>query len=96
MRGLTFFGRSALTSPLLPRLARQYDADIYPARCISLPGGRYRLQLFEKVDLPRTAKGKVDINASCQLLNDIVEGWVREYPDQWMWFHKRWKREKNR
>ena len=93
---VTFFGRSALTSPLLPRLARQYDADIYPARCIRLPGGRYRLQLFEKVDLPRTAKGKVDINASCQLLNDIVEGWVREYPDQWMWFHKRWKREKNR
>ena len=90
---VNFFGHSASTSPLLPRLARQFDADIYPARCIRLPGGRYRLQLFDKIELPKTPQGKVDIDASCQLLNDIVEGWVREYPDQWMWFHKRWKRE---
>ena len=86
-----FFGRRASTSPLLPRLARQFDADIYPARCIRLPGGRFRLQLFDKIELPRNAKDKIDIDASCQKLNDIVEGWIREYPDQWMWFHKRWK-----
>lgn len=92
---VSFFGHPALTSPLLPRLARQFDADIYPARCIRLPGGRYRLQLFDKIELPRTVKGKIDIDASCQKLNDIVETWVREYPDQWMWFHKRWKREKS-
>lgn len=88
---MNFFGRKAMTSPLLPRLARQFDAEIYPARCIRLPGGRFRLQLFDKIELPRTSKGKIDIDASCQKLNDIVEGWVREYPDQWMWFHKRWK-----
>ena len=88
---VNFFGKPALTSPLLPRLARQFETDIYPARCIRLPSGRFRLQLFEKVELPRTANGKVDIDASCQMMNDIVEGWVREYPDQWMWFHKRWK-----
>jgi Kdo2-lipid IVA lauroyltransferase/acyltransferase len=87
-----FFGRTALTSPLLPRLVRQFEADVYPARCIRLPGGRFRLQLYDKIELPKTSAGKIDIDASCQLLNDIVEGWVREYPDQWMWFHKRWKR----
>lgn len=86
-----FFGRKAMTSPLLPRLARQFEADIYPARCIRLPGGRFRLQLFDKIELPRNAKGKIDIDASCQMLNATVEGWIREYPDQWMWFHKRWK-----
>jgi Kdo2-lipid IVA lauroyltransferase/acyltransferase len=86
-----FFGRAALTSPLLPRLARQFDADIYPARCIRLPDGRFRLHLQERIDLPKTPAGKIDIEASAQLLNSIVEGWVREYPDQWMWFHKRWK-----
>jgi Kdo2-lipid IVA lauroyltransferase/acyltransferase len=86
-----FFGRKASTSPLLPRLARQFDADIYPARCIRLPDGRFKLQLSNKIVLPRTTNGKIDIDASCQMLNDIVEGWVREYPDQWMWFHKRWK-----
>ncbi|MGB8817839.1 MAG: lipid A biosynthesis lauroyl acyltransferase [Rhizobiaceae bacterium] len=86
-----FFGQKCPTSPLLPRLARQFDCDIYPTRCIRLPGGGYRLQLMEKIELPRNDKGKIDIEASCQMLNDIAEGWIREYPDQWMWFHKRWK-----
>ncbi len=86
-----FFGRTALTSPLLPRLTRQFDADIYPARCVRLPHGRFRLVLQDRIELPRLANGKIDIDASAQLLNTIVEDWVREYPDQWMWFHKRWK-----
>ncbi|KXF76934.1 lipid A biosynthesis lauroyl acyltransferase [Paramesorhizobium deserti] len=86
----TFFGRPVKTNPLLAKLARQFDCDVYPARCIRLPGGRYRLELYERMDLPRDAKGQVDVDATAQLLNDTVEGWVRQYPGQWMWFHKRW------
>jgi Kdo2-lipid IVA lauroyltransferase/acyltransferase len=86
-----FFGRAVGTNPLLPKLARQFDAEIYPARCIRLPHGRYKLHLENRIDLPRNEKGQIDVNASCQLLNDIVERWVREYPGQWMWFHKRWQ-----
>jgi len=85
-----FFGRECLTNPLLPKLARQYDCDVYPARCIRLPGGRYRLVVEDKVSLPRDKDGVIDIAASAQLLNDTVERWVREDPGQWMWFHKRW------
>jgi KDO2-lipid IV(A) lauroyltransferase len=86
----TFFGRECETSPLVPKLARQYDCDVYPARCIRLPGNRFRLELEPRLELPRDTKGEVDVAASAQLLNDIVERWVREYPGQWMWFHKRW------
>jgi len=78
------------TNPLLAKLARQYDCDVYPARCIRLPGGRYRLELYERMELPRDDKGEIDVAATAQLLNDTVETWVREYPGQWMWFHKRW------
>jgi Kdo2-lipid IVA lauroyltransferase/acyltransferase len=87
-----FFGRPVGTNPLLPKLARQFDAKIHPTRCIRLPGGRFRLVLEPEIALPRNAKGQIDITASCQMLNDIVEAWVREYPGQWMWFHKRWER----
>jgi KDO2-lipid IV(A) lauroyltransferase len=87
----TFFERPCLTSPLLPRLARQYNADIFPARCIRLPNNRYRLELFEKLVPPRDASGEIDAEALCQMMNDVVEGWVREYPGQWMWFHRRWE-----
>jgi KDO2-lipid IV(A) lauroyltransferase len=87
-----FFGRPVGTNPLLPKLARQFDAKIHPARCIRLPGGRFRLVLEPEIYLPRGENGQVQIGASCQMLNDIVEAWVREYPGQWMWFHKRWQR----
>lgn len=86
----TFFGRPVKTNPLLAKLARQYDCDVYPARCIRLPGGRFRLELYERMELPRDKSGQVDIEQTAQLLNDTVEEWVREYPGQWMWFHKRW------
>jgi KDO2-lipid IV(A) lauroyltransferase len=94
-----FFGRECETSPLLPKLARQYDCDVYPARCVRLPGNRFRLEIEEKIELPRDGDGKVEVIAAAQLLNDVVERWVREDPGQWMWFHKRWglmKRERRR
>ena len=92
MHGLptTFFGRACETSPLLPKLARQFDCDVYPARCIRLPGNRFRLEIEDRLELPRDADGTVDTAATAQLLNDVVERWVREDPGQWMWFHKRW------
>lgn len=85
-----FFDRPVLTNPLLAKLARQFDCDVYPARATRLSGTRHRLTLYDKIELPRDAGGKVDVQATSQLLNDIVEGWVREDPGQWMWFHKRW------
>jgi Kdo2-lipid IVA lauroyltransferase/acyltransferase len=92
----TFFRRPALTNPLLAKLARQYDCDVYPARATRLAGGRHRLTLYDKLELPRAANGEVDVQATSQLLNDVVEGWVREDPGQWMWFHKRWAMPPNR
>jgi len=87
----TFFGRPCESSPLLPKLVRQYECDVYPARCIRLPDNRFRLVIEPKLDIPRTEAGRVDLHATAQLLNDVVERWVREDPGQWMWFHKRWK-----
>lgn len=86
----TFFGHDVITNPLLAKLARQYKCEVFPARCIRLPHGRFRLELQEAITLPKNDKGEVDITATSQLLNDTVEQWVREYPGQWQWFHDRW------
>jgi KDO2-lipid IV(A) lauroyltransferase len=85
-----FFGHKVKTSPLLAKLARQYECDVFPARSIRLPDGRFRLELEPSMTLPRNDKGDIDINATSQVLNDKVEEWVREYPGQWQWFHDRW------
>jgi KDO2-lipid IV(A) lauroyltransferase len=86
-----FFGRECETSPLVARLARHFDCDVYPAHCIRLPGNRFRIELHEKLELPRGGAGAIDVQRTTQLLTDVVEGWVRETPGQWMWFHKRWE-----
>ncbi|PZO77810.1 MAG: lipid A biosynthesis lauroyl acyltransferase [Mesorhizobium amorphae] len=86
----TFFGLPCETSPLLAKLARHHDCDVYPARSIRLADNRYRLVIEEKLDLPRLPSGALNTSATTQLLNDTVERWVREEPAQWMWFHKRW------
>ncbi|UWU30670.1 lipid A biosynthesis lauroyl acyltransferase [Rhizobium sp. WSM1274] len=87
----TFFGREVKTNPLLPKLVRQFDCEVYPARCIRLPRNRYRLEIEPRLDMPRDAVGNLDLPAAAQLLNDKVESWVREYPDQWLWYHDRWQ-----
>ena len=87
----TFFGRPVRTNPLLAKLVRQFDAEVYPARCVRLPGNRYRLEIEPRVDVPRDQNGNVDVQATAQMLNDKVEGWVRENPEQWLWYHDRWQ-----
>jgi len=86
----SFFGHDVQTNPLLAKLVRQYDCDVYPARSIRLPDGRHRLEVEPAIDIPRRADGSVDVTATAQALNDKVESWVREYPGQWQWFHDRW------
>jgi KDO2-lipid IV(A) lauroyltransferase len=86
-----FFGRPAASNPLIARLARRFDCPVHGARAIRLPGGRFRLELTESVTLPRDASGRVDVAAATALMNRIIEGWVREYPGQWLWMHRRWR-----
>jgi len=88
---IEFFGRKARANPLLPKLARQFNCPIYPARCIRLPEGRFRIELQKAITLPRNDKGEIDVAASTQMINSIVEDWVREYPAQWLWLHNRWR-----
>lgn len=86
-----FFGQDVLTSPLLAKLVRQYNCDVYPSRSIRLPNGRFRLEIEPAIKIPHKSDGSVDIQATGQVLNDKVEEWAREYPGQWQWFHDRWR-----
>lgn len=86
----SFFGGTVQTNPLLAKLVRQFGCEVYPARCIRLPGNRYRLEIEPRMDIPYDAKGNLDVTATAQLLNDKVESWVREHPEQWLWYHDRW------
>ncbi|MBR0696441.1 lipid A biosynthesis lauroyl acyltransferase [Bradyrhizobium lablabi] len=88
---VTFFGRKTTANPLLARLRRQVDCPIHGTRIIRLPDGRFRGEVSEEVKPVFDASGEVDIPGTMQAVTDVVEGWVREYPDQWLWLHRRWR-----
>jgi KDO2-lipid IV(A) lauroyltransferase len=43
------------------------------------------------LDLPRDAEGKIDVYGATAKITSVVEGWVREHPEQWLWQHNRWR-----
>lgn len=85
-----FFGKDAPSNPLLAKLARRYNCPVHGARTVRLPNGRFRLEITDELDLPRNEDGDIDIRGTTALVNKIVEDWVREYPEQWLWIHRRW------
>ena len=88
---VSFFGRPCKVSPTLARLARRYDCPVYGVRVVRLPNRRFFLTATGPLDLPRDAEGLIDIPAATQAVNTVVEGWVREHPGQWLWFHRKWR-----
>ena len=86
-----FFGRPALSNPLAAKLARQFDCPVYGARAIRLSGDRIQLELTPPIALPRDREGRIDVPAATARMTEIVEDWVREHPEQWFWFHDRWR-----
>jgi len=86
-----FFGEKTLSSPLLAKLVRQFDCPVFPARCVRLPDNRFRIVIETEVPRHYDEKGKLDTKRLTQDVCDRVENWVREYPEQWLWLHKRWR-----
>jgi Kdo2-lipid IVA lauroyltransferase/acyltransferase len=88
---IDFFGRRCTAGTLIARLARQFECPIHGIRAIRLPAHRFRVEFTEPIVPPRAADGRIDVAATTQLINAIIEGWVREYPLQWLWMHRRWR-----
>jgi KDO2-lipid IV(A) lauroyltransferase len=88
---VTFFGRKTRANPMLARLLRQIECPVHGVRIIRLPGHRFRAELSEEVKPVRDAAGQIDIKGTMQAVTSVIEGWIYEYPDQWLWLHRRWR-----
>jgi Kdo2-lipid IVA lauroyltransferase/acyltransferase len=88
---VTFFGRKTRANPTLARLLRQVECPVHGVRIIRLPGHRFRAELSEEVKPVRDANGEIDIQGTMQAVTSVIEGWIREYPEQWLWLHRRWR-----
>ncbi len=89
---VNFFGIPACTASGLARIALRTDAAVVPGFTIWDPVLRkYRLRFDPAVNLVRTGNDEADIVTNTQIFTKIIEDYVRRYPDQWLWVHRRWK-----
>jgi KDO2-lipid IV(A) lauroyltransferase len=88
---ITFFGRRCRANPAIARLARHFDCPVVGVRVIRRQDGGFTIDGVGPLDLPRDLDGRVDVAPATQMMNSIIEGWVREHPGQWLWFHRRWR-----
>jgi Kdo2-lipid IVA lauroyltransferase/acyltransferase len=89
---VNFFGVPASTSSGLARLALRTDAAVVPGFLLwDASRRKYRLRFEPAVELSRTSNEEADVRENTQRFTRVIEDFIREHPDQWLWVHKRWK-----
>jgi KDO2-lipid IV(A) lauroyltransferase len=86
-----FFGEWACTNAGLALLALKTGAAVLPGFNIRQPDGRYRLVIEPEISLVRTGDREHDVQANTELFTGVIERYVRQNPEQWLWLHQRWK-----
>ena len=87
-----YFGHQACTASGIARIAMKTDAAVVPAFTIWDSGiGKYRIHFEPAVPHANTGDTEADVVTNTQTLTKVIEQFVRKYPDQWLWVHRRWK-----
>ena len=86
-----FFGRPAATTTAVAALAVKTRCPIVAGYTLLRPDGRYRLVYTPPIEWTPTGDREQDIARLTQKLTHLIESWVREAPEQWLWIHRRWK-----
>jgi Kdo2-lipid IVA lauroyltransferase/acyltransferase len=85
-----FFNRPAATTSALAALALRTGAPVVPVFALPQPGGRFRMVYEHAVDPPPEDTPDA-IRAFTQRCTDVLEMYVRRYPELWLWMHRRWR-----
>ena len=87
-----FFGIDACTGTGPAHIARRTGAAVLPGFMFwESDERRYVLRFGPEVEMPHTDDVAADILEGTQRCTSVLESWVRRYPDQWLWIHRRWK-----
>jgi KDO2-lipid IV(A) lauroyltransferase len=87
-----YFGMEACTASGMARVALHSGAAVLPGFLVwEAAEQRYVLHFGEELALIRTGDTARDIVANTALFTATIEAYVRRYPEQWLWVHRRWK-----
>ncbi|MDQ6788893.1 MAG: lysophospholipid acyltransferase family protein [Acidobacteriota bacterium] len=86
-----FFGTSASTTTGIAKLALATNAAVLPAFAVwNEAKQKYVVHLEPAVNYKKTDDAEEDVKALTQKITNVVEQYVRAFPEQWLWIHKRW------
>jgi len=87
-----FFGLPACTTPGPARLSMLTGAPVIPVFLVrDGESGHHRLEMLPEVEMIRSGDREADILENTRRCTAVIEDMIRRYPEQWIWFHKRWK-----
>jgi KDO2-lipid IV(A) lauroyltransferase len=89
---VTFFGVTACTASGLSRVALKTGAVVLPGFMLwEANEEKYVLHFGSHLHFRQSGHHEADVLTATQQCNDVLESWIRRYPDQWLWIHRRWK-----
>jgi KDO2-lipid IV(A) lauroyltransferase len=88
---VNFFGRPACTAKGLALIARRTGAPVVPAFIARQTDGRHRIMILPPVKLNQGRDVSADTITNTARCTAVIEHMVRQFPDQWLWMHRRWK-----
>ncbi|MGE4062414.1 MAG: lauroyl acyltransferase [Rhodospirillaceae bacterium] len=86
-----FFGRPAATAPAIASFALRLQCPVFPIRVIRLGGARFKVSIEKPWLFSATDDHDADVLRALTTINQKLESWIREHPDQWLWMHRRWR-----
>ena len=87
-----FFGKAACTASGVARVALRTGAAVVPAFTLwDAAQGKYRVQFDTALELARTGDEEADALTNTAAFTKVIEDYARQYPEQWLWVHRRWK-----
>ena len=87
-----FFGAAAYTSIGPALMALRAGCPVIGAFLVRQGPGRHRLVFSEEIPIQRSGNLRQDIADNTRRFNQLIESYVRAYPDHWFWLHRRWKK----
>ena len=87
-----FFGVKAAATSGFAKIAMRTGAPVIPGFALwDGKDGRYVLKFYPPLELLETGNPEKDLVTNTQLCQSKIEEVIRDYPDQWLWIHRRWK-----
>lgn len=85
-----FFGFPVMTTPSMMKLALKYNLPVLPISVVRENGVHFKITAEPEIELVRTGDMNADIVTNMNNVHHVLESWIKERPEQWLWLHKRW------